>query len=83
MNTGLKYALIFAGGVAAGVLGAMVLQRGATGLKPVAAGIISRGMDVKDAIAGAVEKVKEDAQDLMAEARASQAQRKDQEAQNA
>ena len=75
MNTGLKYALIFAGGVAAGVLGAMVLQRGATGLN-----IISRGMDVKDAIAGAVEKVKEDAQDLMAEARAEQAQRKEQDA---
>ena len=76
MNNGLKYALFFAGGVVAGVLGAMVMQRGCVGLKPVAAGLISRGLDVKDAIAGAVEKVKEDAQDLVAEARAAQASRK-------
>ncbi|HIW00442.1 MAG TPA: hypothetical protein H9894_04560 [Candidatus Desulfovibrio intestinipullorum] len=80
MNTGLKYALFFVGGIAAGVLGTMALQRGAINLKPVAAGIISRGMDVKDAIAGAVEKVKEDAQDLYAEAKAEQAQRKEQDA---
>ncbi len=77
MNTTLKYVLIFAGGMAAGILGSMAVSRGCINLKPVAAGLISRGMDVKDAISGAIEKAKEDAQDLVAEARADQAARKE------
>lgn len=80
MTTGLRCALCVAGGIVIGALGAMALQRGSVNLKPVAAGLLSRGMDVKDAIAGAVERVKEDAQDLVAEARADQAQRKGKEA---
>jgi hypothetical protein len=80
MNSFLKYGLIFAGGVTAGVIASMAVNRGCINLKPVASGIISRGLDVKDAIANAVEKAKEDAQDLMAEARAEQADRKAAEA---
>ena len=80
MNSVLKYGLVFLGGLVVGALGTAAVRRGSLDLKPLATDLISRGMDVKDAIAGAVEKVKEDAQDLMAEARASQAQRKEQDA---
>ncbi len=80
MNSTLKYVLIFAGGVAAGVVASMAVNRGCVNLKPVASGILSRGLDVKDAISDAIEKAKEDAQDLVAEARAEQAQRKEEQA---
>ncbi|MDO5537326.1 MAG: hypothetical protein Q4F72_07350 [Desulfovibrionaceae bacterium] len=75
-NVYLKYALIFAGGLVTGLAVSGLCNRGCLTLKPVAAGIISRGMDVKDAVASAVEKVKEDVQDIAAEARADQAQRR-------
>ncbi|MDO5538403.1 MAG: hypothetical protein Q4F72_12855 [Desulfovibrionaceae bacterium] len=77
MNSTLKYALIFAGGMVAGIAAATAVSRGAINLKPLAAGIVSRGMDVKDAIANTFEKLKEDCQDLVAEARADQAQRRE------
>ncbi len=80
MNSFLKYGLIFAGGVACGVVASMAVNRGCINLKPVASGLISRGLDVKEAISSAVEKAKEDCQDLVAEARAEQAERKSQKA---
>ncbi len=80
MNNTLKYALIFAGGMAAGLICSMAVNRGVLNMKPVAAGLISRGMDVKDAISNCIEKTKEDVQDLIAEAKADQMHRKEQKA---
>lgn len=76
MNATLRYALIFAGGIAAGVAATLAVKRGAINLKPAATAIISRGLDVKDAVASAVEKAKENAEDMMAEAKVAQAERK-------
>ena len=61
MNENLKYGLFFLGGIALGAIGAVA---------------VSRGMDVKDALARKVATVKEDMEDLAAEARAAQKQRK-------
>lgn len=69
MNTYLKYALIALGGIIVGAAGAIAISRGKINLKPYAANIISRGMDVKDAVNGCVERIKEDAEDLVAEAK--------------
>ena len=69
MNSGIKFGLFFLGGIALGALGAVALSKGKLNLKPVAADLISRGMDVKDALMSKVEAVKEDMEDLAAEAR--------------
>ena len=76
MNSALKYGLIFLGGVALGVVGAAAVSRGKLDLKPVAADLISRGMDMKDALMSKVEAVKEDMEDLAAEARHASEKRK-------
>lgn len=68
MNSGIKFGLFFLGGIALGALGAVALSKGKLNLKPVAADLISRGMDVKDALMSKVEAVKEDMEDLAAEA---------------
>ena len=70
MNSVFKYGLVFLGGLAVGALGASAVKRGSLDLKPLATDLISRGMDVKDALLSKVEAVKEDMQDLAAEARA-------------
>lgn len=54
----------------------MALSKGKLNLKPVAADLISRGMDVKDALMSKVEAVKEDMEDLAAEARQASEKRK-------
>ena len=69
MNEGLKYGLILAAGVAIGALAAIAAGKGKLDLKPFAADIMSRGMDVKDTILGKVEAIKEDAEDMLAAAR--------------
>ena len=76
MNNALKYGLIFLGGVALGAIGAAAVSRGKLDLKPVAADLISRGMDMKDALMSKVEAVKEDMEDLAAEARHASEKRK-------
>ncbi|AMD90493.1 DUF6110 family protein [Desulfovibrio fairfieldensis] len=76
MNSGIKFGLIFLGGIAFGALGAVALSKGKLNLKPVAADLISRGMDVKDALMSKVEAVKEDMEDLAAEARQASEKRK-------
>ncbi len=76
MNSGIKFGLFFLGGIALGALGAVVLSKGKLNLKPVAADLISRGMDVKDALMSKVEAVKEDMEDLAAEARQASEKRK-------
>ena len=81
MNDGLKFGLWFLGGIAVGALGAVALSKGKLDLKPVAADLLSRGMDVKDAVMGKVEAVKEDMEDLAAQARQASDKRKEARAQ--
>ena len=76
MNRGIKFGLFFLGGIALGARGAVALSKGKLNLKPVAADLISRGMDVKDALMSKVEAVKEDMEDLAAEARQASEKRK-------
>ena len=81
MNDGLKFGLWFLGGVALGALGTVALSKGKLDIKPVAADLLSRGMDVKDALMGKVEAVKEDMEDLAAQARQASDKRKEARAQ--
>ena len=76
MNSGIKFGLFFLGGIALGALGAVALSKGKLNLKPVAADLISRGMDVKDAQMSTLDAVKEDMEDLAAEARQASEKRK-------
>ena len=76
MNNGLKYSLFFLGGLALGVVGTVAVTRGKLDLKPLATDLVSRGMDMKDAIMSQVEAVKEDMEDLAAEARQAADKRK-------
>ncbi|MGE9984989.1 hypothetical protein [Desulfovibrio sp. SGI.169] len=76
MNNGLKFGLFFLSGIALGALGAVAVSRGKLNLKPVAADLISRGIDVKDALMSKVEAFKEDMEDLAAEARQASDKRK-------
>ena len=69
MNNGLKYGLFFLGGLALGVVGTVAVTRGKLDLKPLAT-------DMKDAIMSKVESVKEDMEDLAAEARQAADKRK-------
>ena len=69
MNNGLKYGLFFLGGLALGVVGTVAVTRGKLDLKPLATDLVSRGMDMK-------ESVKEDMEDLAAEARQAADKRK-------
>lgn len=76
MNNGLKYGLFFLGGLALGVVGTVAVTRGKLDLTPLATDLVSRGMDMKDAIMSKVEAVKEDMEDLAAEARQAADKRK-------
>lgn len=76
MNEGMKCGLWFLGGVTLGVLGAVAVSRGKLDLKPLATDLLSRGMDVKDALLSKVESIKEDVEDLTAEARLAAEKRK-------
>ena len=55
MNENMKYGLFFLGGLALGAIGAVAVSKGKLDLKPVAADLLSRGMDVKDAVLAKVE----------------------------
>lgn len=77
MNDGLKIGLWLLGGIALGALGAVALSRSKLDLKPLATDLLSRGMDVKDALIGKVEAIKEDLEDLAANARQVAATRKE------
>ena len=77
MNNGLKYALIFLGGALFGGLAQAALRRSNIKLKPMAADLLSRGMDVKDAVLAKVETVKENMDDMVAEARHAAEQRRE------
>ena len=76
MNNGLKYGLFFLGGLGLGVVGTVAVTRGKLDLKPLATALVRRGADMKDAIMSKVESVKEDMEDLAAEARQAADKRK-------
>ncbi|RRD69360.1 MULTISPECIES: hypothetical protein [unclassified Desulfovibrio] len=73
MNDGWKCALWFVGGLA---VGAVAASRGKLDFRPLAADLVSRGMDVKDALLNKMEALKEDVEDLAAEARLTSDKRK-------
>lgn len=77
MNENMKYTLFFLGGVALGTIGAVAVSKGKLDLKPLATDLISRGLDVKDAVLAKVETAKENMDDLVAEARFAAEQRKE------
>ena len=66
----------FLGGVAIGALGAVAVSRGKLDFRPLASDLLSRGIDVKDALLSKVEAFKEDIEDLGAEARMKAEERK-------
>lgn len=80
MNENMKYGLFFLGGVALGVVGAVAVSKGKLDIKPFAAELLSRGMDMKDAVLARVDSVKEDVEDMVAEARAVADERREQKA---
>ena len=57
-------------------MGTVAVTRGKLDLKPLATDLVSRGMDMKDAIMSKVEAVREDMEDLAAEARQAADKRK-------
>ena len=76
MNENLKYGLFFLGGAALGAIGAVVVSRGKLDLKPFAAELVSRGLDLRDAVMARAETVRENVEDVVAEAQAVSEQRK-------
>ena len=68
MNQNVKYGLFFLGGVALGALGAVAVTRGKLDVKPLATSLLSSGMDLREKALAAVESVKEDIADVVAEA---------------
>ena len=63
--------LFFLGGIALGAIGACAVSRGKLDLKPLATDLISRGLEVKDAVLAKADAVREDVEDMVAEARAA------------
>ena len=80
MNENLKYGLFFLGGVTLGVGGAVAVSRGKLDIKPFATELLSRGMDMKDAVLAKMEGVKEDMEDMVAEARVAAEERRENKA---
>ena len=73
MNNYTKYGLIFLGGVALGALGAMAISRGRVqGVKPLVAG----GIALRDKLMSVAEGVKEDIEDVVAEAQLKNQEKK-------
>jgi hypothetical protein len=83
MNAPLKYGLFFLGGVAAGAWGAVALGHKTRDYRPLVTGLLSHGLDVKEGVSRQAECLKENADDLMAEARTLSDQRKRQDAEPA
>ena len=77
MNQNYKYGLFFLGGLAVGALGAMAISRGKLSVKPLATDLISSGIDLRDKALAAVEGVKEDLADVVAEAQVKSQERRE------
>ncbi len=76
MNENLKYGMFFLGGVALGAIGAVAVSRGKLDLKPFATELVSRGLDARDAFLAKAETVRENMEDLVAEAQAASEERR-------
>lgn len=76
MNENFKYGLFFLGGVALGAVGAVAVSRGKLDLKPFATELVSRGLDARDALMAKAETVRENVEDMVAEAQAVSEQRR-------
>ena len=76
MNETTKYGLIFLGGLVVGALGAVAVSRGKLNVKPLASELLSGGMELRDKIMSGVEGVKEDLEDVVAEAQVKAAERR-------
>lgn len=76
MNNTTKYGIFFLGGVVVGALGAVAITRGKLNVKPLAADLLSTGLDLRDKVMAGVEGVKEDLADVMAEAEVKSQERK-------
>ncbi len=84
MDNTTKYGLFFLGGLVVGALGAMAVTRGKLEIKPLAADLISGGMELRDKVMAGVESVKEDIEDVVAEAQVkAEERRQSQEAKQA
>lgn len=76
MNQTTKYGLFFLGGVVLGALGAVAVTRGRLDVKPLATDLLSAGIDLKEKALGAVESVREDIADAVAEAQVKSQEKK-------
>ena len=84
MENTTKYGLFFLGGLVVGALGAMAVTRGKLEIKPLATDLISGGMELRDKVMAGVESVKEDIEDVVAEAQVkAEERRQSQEAKQA
>lgn len=77
MNENMKYGLFFLGGLALGALGTVAVSKGKLDVKPLATDLLSRGMDIKEAVLAKVETVKENVDDMVAEAKQVAEQRRE------
>lgn len=77
INQATKYGLFFLGGVAVGALGVMAVSRGKLNIKPLATDLIAGGIELRDKALAAVDGVKEDLADVVAEAQVKQQEKKE------
>ena len=77
MNNYTKYGLIFLGGVALGALGAMAISRGRVqGVKPLTTDLVAGRIALRDKLMSVAEGVKEDIEDVVAEAQLKNQEKK-------
>ena len=76
LNQATKYGLFFVGGIAVGALGMALVSRGKLNIKPLATDLLASGIDLRDKALAAVDGVKEDLADVVAEAQVKQRKRK-------
>ena len=64
------------GGIAVGALGMALVSRGKLNIKPLATDLLASGIDLRDKALAAVDGVKEDLADVVAEAQVKQQEKK-------
>ncbi len=79
MDTGYKVGMFFLGGLVLGAVGATFVSRNSATLKPMATHLLSRGIDAKDALMSKVDIMKENVEDIVAEAKHASEERKEQD----
>ena len=80
MAIGIRQILIFAGAVTVGVVGTVLVSKNKEKIKPLAANLLSRAMDAKDVVMSKVEVMKENMEDVVAEAKSDADKRREQKA---